>query len=56
MGTLSGEVAIVTGAARGIGREVAERLGRDGAKVIVDYVQNSGKAREVVAAVEASGS
>jgi 3-oxoacyl-[acyl-carrier protein] reductase len=51
MGTLDGKVAVVTGASRGIGRAVAERLGRDEARVVVNYVQNSGKAQEVVEAV-----
>jgi 3-oxoacyl-[acyl-carrier protein] reductase len=54
--TLEGKVAIVTGASRGIGRAVAERLGRDGAKVVVNYLENTAKAQEVVEAVEASGS
>ncbi len=56
MGTLDGKVAVVTGASRGIGRAIAERLGRDGARVVVNYVQNSSKAQEVVEAIEAAGS
>ncbi len=56
MGDLEGKVAIVTGASRGIGGAVAARLGREGAMVVVNYVQNAAKAQEVVEAVEASGS
>jgi len=36
MGQLDGKVAIVTGSGRGIGREVALRLVRDGASVVVN--------------------
>lgn len=53
---LSGKVAIVTGSSRGIGRALAERLGRDGAKVVVTYAGNRDKAEEVVAAIKANGS
>lgn len=37
MGSLSGKVAIVTGASNGIGRAIAERLAEDGAIVVVNY-------------------
>jgi 3-oxoacyl-[acyl-carrier protein] reductase len=50
-----GKVAIVFAASRGIGRAVAERLGRDGAAVIVNYASNRSKADELVSTLEASG-
>jgi 3-oxoacyl-[acyl-carrier protein] reductase len=53
---LSGKVAIVTGSSRGIGRAIAERLGKDGAKVVVTYVGNQAKAEEVVSTIQANGS
>lgn len=56
MGNLTGKVAIVTGSSRGIGRALAERLGRDGAKVVVTYAGNRDKAEEVVSAIKATGS
>ncbi len=56
MGNLAGKVAIVTGSSRGIGRAIAERLGRDGANVVVTYVGNREKAEEVVSAIKAQGS
>ncbi len=46
----------MTGSSRGIGRAIAERLGRDGANVVVTYVGNQDKAEEVVSAIKASGS
>jgi 3-oxoacyl-[acyl-carrier protein] reductase len=55
MGTLAGKVAIVTGASRGIGQAIAERLAQDGASVVVNYVNSSAKAKEVIAGIEARG-
>ncbi|MEV5814535.1 short-chain dehydrogenase [Streptomyces sp. Alain-F2R5] len=55
MGVLAGRTALVTGASRGIGRGIAERLGRDGARVAVHYGRNGAAARETVAAIEAAG-
>jgi 3-oxoacyl-[acyl-carrier protein] reductase len=52
---LSGKIALVTGASRGIGRAIAERLSRDGASVAINYVRNLDKAEEVVAAITSAG-
>ncbi|GHB41784.1 oxidoreductase [Streptomyces viridiviolaceus] len=55
MGVLTGRTALVTGASRGIGRGIAERLGRDGARVAVHYGRSEAAAKETVAAIEAAG-
>jgi len=52
---LSGKVAIVTGASRGIGRAAAVGLGRRGATVVVNYAERADAAAEVVSEIEAAG-
>ncbi|MZQ84102.1 glucose 1-dehydrogenase [Paenibacillus sp. 5J-6] len=55
MSNLSGKVAIVTGASRGIGREIAELLAKHGAKVVINFASNPAKAQEVVASIKENG-
>lgn len=52
---LPGKVAIVTGAATGIGRAIAHTFGREGAAVAVNYLDTPERAQEVVEAIEAGG-
>ena len=49
------KVAIITGASRGIGAAIAERLGRDGFTVIVNYSGNAAPAEAVAQKIEAAG-
>ncbi|HXE07973.1 MAG TPA: glucose 1-dehydrogenase [Acidobacteriaceae bacterium] len=55
MGKLNGKVAVVTGASKGIGAEIAKALGAEGASVIVNYASSRQGADKVVAAIAAGG-
>lgn len=52
---ISLRTAIITGAARGIGAAVAERLARDGLAVIVNYSKDRGSAEALAAKIAAAG-
>lgn len=55
MSLLEGRVAIVTGGARGIGRDTCKVLARHGARVVVNYAQSREKAEAVVEEIAAAG-
>src|SRR4051812_40932676 len=52
---LENKVALVTGGSRGIGRAIAERLGRDGAVVALTYARDETAANEVVGRIRKDG-
>ncbi|MGA8221317.1 MAG: 3-oxoacyl-ACP reductase family protein [Candidatus Acidiferrales bacterium] len=52
---LEGQVALVTGAAKRIGRSIALRLGAMGADVVVNYATSKAEAEAVVREIEAGG-
>jgi len=52
---LTGKVAIVTGASKGIGASIAKNLAAEGAAVVVNYASSKADAEKVVAAISADG-
>jgi len=54
-GALAGKVALVTGAARGIGRAIAHKLGSEGADLAVNYYNSHDEAEALCAELRASG-
>ena len=53
--SLEGQIALVTGASRGIGRAIALRLSRAGAYIVVNYHGNQAAAEESLGAIVAQG-
>ena len=52
---LAGQIALVTGASRGIGRAIALQLAEAGAEVVVNYASSGDAAEQVVSAITAAG-
>ena len=55
MTRLKGRVALVTGAQQGIGRAMALAFAREGADVVVNYLDDAGAAEQVAAQARKSG-
>lgn len=53
--SLTGKTALVTGASRGIGRAIALKLGQMGAAVVVNYMNSTAAAEEVVGKIVSGG-
>ena len=55
MGKLTGQVAVVTGASKGLGADISKALAAEGASVVVNYASSKEGADKVVAAITSKG-
>lgn len=55
MSTAQNRTAIITGASRGIGAAVAQRLARDGFNVVINFAGNADEAESLVSRIQAAG-
>ncbi|HMG01833.1 MAG TPA: glucose 1-dehydrogenase [Edaphobacter sp.] len=55
MSKLTGKVAVVTGASKGIGADIAKGLAKEGASVVVNYASSKEGAEKVVAEITKAG-
>ncbi len=55
MGKLTGKVAVVTGASKGIGAGIAKGLAREGARVVVNYASDRTGAERVAQEIQQAG-
>src|SRR5262249_61264338 len=52
---LAGKIALVTGAQQGIGKAIALAYGREGASVVINYLDNQAAAEEIASQIRALG-
>ncbi|KAJ6579240.1 hypothetical protein DFH09DRAFT_339303 [Mycena vulgaris] len=55
-GPLKGKIAVITGSSRSIGAAIAKHMGEQGAKVVVNYLNDAMAAEEVVSVIQATNS